>query len=244
MQHDDIWRAIDALAAQRGLSASALARSAGLDPTSFNPSKRRAPDGRLRWPSTESIAKILAASQTGFETFAALVAGISAPTEAAALGEPPAASSAASSSDTPAGSGTGDPLPPRRAVPVLGIAAAGGDAFDAEGYPSGAAWRRLELAAAEIGIVDDPHLFALAVEDESLEPVCRRGHVVIVSPDAPVRMGDLVVARLAPGEMVPGRLLRRTISRIDLAGLNPAAPPRLLPAEAVVALQRIIWISQ
>ena len=52
MQHEDIWQAIDALAAQRGLSASALARSAGLDPTSFNPSKRRTPDGRLRWHST------------------------------------------------------------------------------------------------------------------------------------------------------------------------------------------------
>ncbi|WP_371808648.1 S24 family peptidase [Acidiphilium sp. C61] len=131
-----------------------------------------------------------------------------------------------------------------RAVPVIGLGAADDESFDDEGYPSGTGWRRLERVIAEAGIVDDPHLFALVVEDDSLEPVCRRGHVVIVSPDAPVRMGDLVVARLAPGGLVAGRLLRRTISRIDLAALTPAAAPRALPAEAVVALQRIVWISQ
>ncbi|CAG4923201.1 unnamed protein product [Acidocella sp. C78] len=269
MQHDDIWRAIDALAAQRGLSASALARSAGLDPTSFNPSKRRAPDGRLRWPSTESIAKILAASQTGFETFAALAAGSAiaitdtapaaitdaapaAITDAAPAAmipdEPPAEAEPATPDEPPpealGGSDAAQPGTVCGAVPVIGLGAADGGAFDEEGYPGGTGWRRLERVIAEIGIVDDPHLFALAVEDESLEPVCRRGHVVIVSPDAPVRMGDLVVARLASGGLVPGRLLRRTISRIDLGGLNPAVPPRDLPAEAVVALQRIIWASQ
>ena len=50
MRHDDIWRAIDTLAAENGLSPSGLARKAGLDPTSFNLSKRRATDGKPRWP--------------------------------------------------------------------------------------------------------------------------------------------------------------------------------------------------
>jgi phage repressor protein C with HTH and peptisase S24 domain len=62
VSHRSIWDAIDALAARRGLSASALARRAGLDPTSFNPSKRVSRDGRKRWPSTESIAKVLDAT--------------------------------------------------------------------------------------------------------------------------------------------------------------------------------------
>jgi phage repressor protein C with HTH and peptisase S24 domain len=75
MQHNQIWRAIDALAARRGLSASGLARAAGLDPTTFNKSKRQTPDGRERWPSTESIARALAAAETTWDEFAALLAG-------------------------------------------------------------------------------------------------------------------------------------------------------------------------
>ncbi|MBL8537579.1 MAG: helix-turn-helix transcriptional regulator [Hyphomonadaceae bacterium] len=75
MTYGDIWRAIDALAARRGLSPSGLARAAGLDPTTFNRSKRAAPDGKPRWPSTESIARILAACDTSWDEFAALLAG-------------------------------------------------------------------------------------------------------------------------------------------------------------------------
>src|SRR5215510_68959 len=75
MQHGQIWRAIDALAARRGLSASGLARAAGLDPTTFNKSKREAPDGRPRWPSTESLTRALAAAETSWDEFAALLAG-------------------------------------------------------------------------------------------------------------------------------------------------------------------------
>jgi len=54
------------------MSASGLARRAGLDPTTFNRSKRIAPDGRPRWPSTESIAKILTATKTEIGTFLGL----------------------------------------------------------------------------------------------------------------------------------------------------------------------------
>lgn len=75
MQHGDIWRAIDALAQRRGLSASGLARAAGLDPTTFNKSKRQAPDGKPRWPSTESITRALTAAETNWDEFAALLAG-------------------------------------------------------------------------------------------------------------------------------------------------------------------------
>ena len=59
LSHDRIWQAIDRLAEEHDLTASGLARKAGLDPTTFNRSKRVAADGRPRWPSTESIAKIL-----------------------------------------------------------------------------------------------------------------------------------------------------------------------------------------
>jgi phage repressor protein C with HTH and peptisase S24 domain len=75
MQHGQIWRAIDALAARRGLSASGLARAAGLDPTTFNKSKRQTGDGRERWPSTESISRALNAVDASWDEFASLLAG-------------------------------------------------------------------------------------------------------------------------------------------------------------------------
>ena len=73
LTHAQIWSAIDRLAARAGLSASGLARRAGLDPTTFNKSKRITPTGRARWPSAESIAKALDATGTSFNLFAGLV---------------------------------------------------------------------------------------------------------------------------------------------------------------------------
>ncbi|MDB5560227.1 MAG: DNA-binding protein [Enterovirga sp.] len=74
LSHARIWAAIDRLAERYGLSASGLARKAGLDATSFNKSKRQGPDGRDRWPSTESVAKILAATGAGLDEFMRLIA--------------------------------------------------------------------------------------------------------------------------------------------------------------------------
>jgi phage repressor protein C with HTH and peptisase S24 domain len=73
LTHDQIWGALDRLAARAGLSPSGLAKRAGLDPTTFNKSKRVTSDGRERWPSTESIAKALAAANSSIDTFARLV---------------------------------------------------------------------------------------------------------------------------------------------------------------------------
>jgi phage repressor protein C with HTH and peptisase S24 domain len=73
LTHAQIWTALDRLASRSGLSASGLAKRAGLDPTTFNRSKRITPDGRARWPSTESIAKALAATGTNVDTFVELI---------------------------------------------------------------------------------------------------------------------------------------------------------------------------
>jgi phage repressor protein C with HTH and peptisase S24 domain len=73
LTHAQVWSAIDRLAARAGLSASGLAKRAGLDPTTFNKSKRITPQGRARWPSTESIAKALGATGTPFDTFVTLI---------------------------------------------------------------------------------------------------------------------------------------------------------------------------
>lgn len=82
MRHGDIWRGLDRLATKHGLSASGLAKLAGLDATAFNKSKRQSKDGRPRWPSTESISRALDAVGVRFDDFAAMVegrSGMSAP---------------------------------------------------------------------------------------------------------------------------------------------------------------------
>jgi phage repressor protein C with HTH and peptisase S24 domain len=73
LTHNQIWTAIDRLAARAKLSPSGLAKKAGLDPTTFNKSKRVTPEGRQRWPSTESVAKALQATGTKFDTFVTLI---------------------------------------------------------------------------------------------------------------------------------------------------------------------------
>lgn len=72
LSHAEIWGAIDRLAAKRSISPSRLARDAGLDATSFNKSKRITNAGKPRWPSTESIAKVLRTVGMDFEDFACM----------------------------------------------------------------------------------------------------------------------------------------------------------------------------
>lgn len=71
--HQQIWAAIDAIAEVEGISASALAVRAGLGPTAFNRSKRVSRDGRARWPSTETLSKILMASTLDLRALADLI---------------------------------------------------------------------------------------------------------------------------------------------------------------------------
>ena len=119
MKHDELWRAMDTLAAEAGMSPSGLAKRAGLDPTTFNRSKRTMPDGRPRWPSTESLAKALNAAGTNLETFAHLVAG---------------------------GRAIAAQWGPARRIPLIGMAQAGGEGFFGDaGYPAGAGWDEVSL---------------------------------------------------------------------------------------------------
>jgi phage repressor protein C with HTH and peptisase S24 domain len=119
LSHTQIWSAIDALADHHDLSVSALARRSGLDPTAFNRSKRIGADGRQRWPSTESVARILEATGCSLPEFAAL------------------AQSCGSGPVTNGG------------VPLLGFAQAGDGGYFADGgFPTGHGWDLVELPAA------------------------------------------------------------------------------------------------
>src|ERR1700748_20525 len=115
--HLQIWRALDALAARHGMSPSGLAKRAGLDPTTCNKSKRGAANGKLRWPSTESLAKVLAATGDNFEDFVALASG-----------------------DGPARRGRAPP------GPLIGLAQAGeAGYFDDAGFPAGSGWEEIDF---------------------------------------------------------------------------------------------------
>ncbi len=70
--HQDIWDGLDRLAKTYSTSPSGLAKQAGLDPTTFNKSKRKTAQGKDRWPSTESLAKVLSVLNMNFEDFAVL----------------------------------------------------------------------------------------------------------------------------------------------------------------------------
>ncbi|MDO9708699.1 S24 family peptidase [Paracraurococcus lichenis] len=215
MTHEDIWRALDALAAENGLSASGLARKAGLDATAFNPSKRIGADGRARWPSTESVAKVLMATGAGLSEFAALVTGVPALPR----------------------SGRGGVT---RRIPLIGLAQAGGEGyFDDGGYPVGGGWD--EISVPEVA---DPNAYALEISGESMEPVYRDGDVVIVSPGAPVRRGDRVVVKTQKGEVMAKELKRQSAKRIDLRSLNPAHPDYSFELPEITWMHRIVWATQ
>ncbi len=223
MKHEDVWRALDTLAAEHGLSASGLARRSGLDATTFNPSKRKMADGRARWPSTESLAKVLNATGSTLDAFTALVLG------ARVLPH------AAPSRGVAGGGGV-----TARRVPLIGLAQAGGEGFfDDGGYPVGGGWDEVGLPE-----VADPNAYALEISGESMEPVFRDGDLVIVSPAAPVRRGDRVVVRTRNGEVMAKELARRSARRVELRSLNPAHPGFTFELPELAWMHRIVWASQ
>ncbi len=119
LTHDTIWIAIDRLAQSNGYSTSGLAKKAGLDPTSFNRSKRIGADGKPRWPSTESISRILNATNATLSEFIALI------------GTTPEASQKASR------------------IPVIGFSQASrSSCFNDKGHPIGNEWDSIDFPHA------------------------------------------------------------------------------------------------
>ena len=70
--HGDLWRSIDLLVENNRLSVSGLARVLGLDRSAFAKNKRRQGD-RSRWPPTESLSRILNATNSNMSRFTALL---------------------------------------------------------------------------------------------------------------------------------------------------------------------------
>jgi len=214
LSHERVWAAIDALAERYSLSASGLARRAGLDSTAFNKSKRQSSDGRPRWPSTESLAKVMEATGASLDEFLALV-------EDRVAAVRPASRTA-------------------QAVPLVGFAQAGaGGFFDDAGFPVGQGWDLVELPAQS-----GEGAYALKVQGDSMLPLYRDGDVLIVEPGAAVRKGDRVVVKTSGGEVMAKVLERRTPDSVQLVSLNPAHPARDIPLTEIEWMARIVWASQ
>ena len=215
VSHTQIWSAIDALATRHTLSVSALARQAGLDATAFNRSKRFATDGRPRWPSTESLFKVLDATGENFDSFAQLLAG--APETKGRLS--------------------------RRVndvVPLLGFAQAGdGGYFDGAGFPAGHGWDAIQVP--DLG---DDQSYALEISGESMLPLYRDGDIIVVSPGAQIRRHDRVVVRTTKGEVLAKILARKTNSHAELHSLNAQHPDRTFALCDIDWMARIVWASQ
>ena len=226
LSHKRIWSAIDALAARHDLSPSGLAKRAGLDSTTFNKSKRFAVDGRPRWPSTESLSKIMDATGSTLSEFMALVS--------------------AESSSHAAANGGPAPFSPMRSVslrdvPVLGMAQAGaGGYFDDAGFPAGQGWDTVPFPGADL----DEGCYALEITGDSMEPLYREGDTIIVSPTVQVRRGDRVVVKTRDGEVMAKMLLRKTSLVVELQSTNPNHPDRTFPVGEIEWMARIVWASQ
>lgn len=215
LTHDWIWRAIDTLAQRNGLTPSGLARHAGLDPTTFNRSKRVTAEGRPRWPSTESISKILEATATTLDEFASLdlsdVLGVTF-------------------DDAEEGQMSGVPL-----VGVVQDAAVTGweptleaDGLDAAGHSPQPGRRR----------------FALAVGDSSLEPVYSVGNTLVVSEAAEARAGDRVLVKPTGMPVLPRLLVAASPHKIELGALHGNGEKLALRRRDINWMARIVLVRQ
>ncbi|MCB9963734.1 MAG: helix-turn-helix transcriptional regulator [Rhodospirillales bacterium] len=204
--HAKLWSAIDQLAQVNGYSASGLAKKAGLDPTSFNRSKRKGADGKLRWPSTESLSKVLAATNSTMAEFITLM-GEKAVTTASTDQEQGTATDAtmsapaemaenmASGSSMPEDAASMKSAVPaaNRHLPLLRDEVASDPmTFDENGMP----------------VVREPYFempngqpelsaqaWALEITGSSFAPYYQEGDILLIDPNGPARAGDPFLIR-------------------------------------------------
>lgn len=165
MTHKQIWTAIDQLAKLKGYSASGLAKKAGLDPTSFNRSKRKAPDGKPRWPSTESISKILLATDSTMGEFVGLIDEQD--------NSPAAAATVAASKELPM---------------ISDMEVASNSHFN----PALSA-AKFPLPVSSVPL--SPQAWALHITTNPPSPAFQIGDVLIIDPEGPARAGDPFLIR-------------------------------------------------
>ena len=233
LQHADVWRGIDKLAAKHGLSASGLARRAGLDPTAFNPSKRITREGRPRWPSTESLSKILTVTGEPFVDFV-LLTGASGG-EASSNGH-----GGAAGFDQAAVGGRVVARTTARTIPVIALERlASGDCFDSAGHPTGPEWGHLDFAGAA-----GREAFGVEITGTDFDPVYRDGDTLIASRTAEIRRNDRIILATAAGTAMVRKVVRHDADGYYLEAIRQPGQPHFVPQDQVRFAARILWVSQ
>lgn len=216
-RHLQIWTAIDRLADMNGLSPSGLARKAGLDATAFNKSKRFSKEGRERWPSTESLAKVLDVTKTDFLDFGMILKpdgrfGTSRP-----------ATNFAYTSNVNATS----PELPRSGF------------FEEDVQERTGKWEIIPLPEGQF---DGD--FAFRISDNSMLPVYRENDIVIVSKQVRTKAGDRVVIKLSSGRYIVRILLDDGYDAVTLTTFNADNAEQRLNRDHVEWMMKITWASQ
>ncbi|MFT9258713.1 MAG: helix-turn-helix transcriptional regulator [Acetobacter sp.] len=187
----EVWTTLDRLALERGFTPSALARAAGLDATTFNPSRRVGADGAYRWPSVNSLLRALEALHIPLTVFAASLEG-GRGSLAAAPGLPggmPAGQMSGRSAGAPYGM-----LPPAssegaqgvRQVCSLPFSQLGQSGlFDRQGHPTGSAWDEQDCPFS----IAAP-AYMVRIDTARMEPVLREGASAVVVPGLVPRAQD------------------------------------------------------
>jgi len=214
LTHEQIWQAIDRLAKTFGYSPSGLAKQAGLDATSFNKSKRISPDGKPRWPSTESVSRVLAATGATMSDFVAMVDDF----------------------DSPHSKQTAT-------IPVIGFAQASKQGFfDEEGCPQGDRWNEIQFP--DYNASNNDGYYALEISGDSMHPLYRNGDVLVVSPKAQLRNGDRIVLKTTAGDVMAKELIKQNATRVEINPFNPKHKNEEISMKDIAWMGRIIWVSQ
>jgi phage repressor protein C with HTH and peptisase S24 domain len=233
LQHADVWRGIDKLAAKHGLSASGLARRAGLDPTAFNPSKRITREGRPRWPSTESLSKILTVTGEPFVDFVLLTGASGGETVSNGHG-------GAAGYDQQISGGKIVAKGAARTIPVIALERLGsGDGFDAAGVPSGSEWGHLDFAGT-VG----RETFGVEISGNEFDPVYRDGDTLVASRSAEIRRGDRIVLCTTAGAALVRKVVRHDADGYYVEAIRQAGQPQFVAQDQVRFAARILWVSQ
>ena len=127
-----------------------------------------------------------------------------------------------------------------RPIPIVGFAQAGrAGYFDDSGYPAGSGWDSLDFPN-----LGDSNAYGLQICGDSMEPVYRKGDIIIVSPNAPVRPEDRVVVKNGDDEILAKQLARITAREVRLTSVNRQHGDLVLPRNEIIWISRIVWVSQ
>lgn len=216
LSHGRIWAALDTLAARHGLTTSGLARLAGLDPTTFNKSKRMGKDGRERWPSTESLAKVLQATGESLHNLYSLIAA-----------------------DYELDLKNTHGQIPQRPIPMIGFSdIADTPALSPETKPETLPWETIWLRAPSHG------MYALEINDDKYAPVYLKGDLLLIAPHEDIRAGDRLITKVGLAPLAPFFCHAIDEKSITVSPIADHGRTNTLPRSTLAWMARIVWVSQ